>query len=202
MGDSAPDPRCGEKTRSFIYGKDPWWEIFDNDIDTHQHYKSRKCTYKMPAGGNKPKITFKGQSDGLGGTIPKGYTALPSPEELVNTCTNVKYENIYIDILEMRLLEIVLEIKSKIIYEAIMQATKGSNAVALQQTKSGRQLLKNLKLHEASYKKYYKNKRAENQLQGMLEDISKKKSSANISYYIWFILAISGMLLVIKKIRS
>ena len=46
------------------------------------------------------------------------------------------------------------------------------------------------------------NEKRKNQLHGMYEDIYFKSQSANISYYIWFILAISGMLLVIKKLRS
>ena len=41
-----------------------------------------------------------------------------------------------------------------------------------------------------------------NQLDGMYEDINFKSQSVNISYYIWFILAISGMFLVIKKLKS
>ena len=41
-----------------------------------------------------------------------------------------------------------------------------------------------------------------NLLDGMVEDISFKKDSANLNYYLWFALAISGMLLVIKNVKN
>ena len=63
-------------------------------------------------------------------------------------------------------------------------------------------LVQRLKKYKKTYDAFQRNSQRKNQLAGMYEDINFKSQSVNISYYIWFILAISGMFLVIKKLKS
>ena len=86
--------------------------------------------------------------------------------------------------------------------KAIDNASKGINKVKLQQSAVGRKLLRDMQKYKKTYDEFQRNSQRKNQLAGMYEDINFKSQSANISYYIWFILAISGMFLVIKKLKS
>jgi hypothetical protein len=62
--------------------------------------------------------------------------------------------------------------------------------------------LRNLKKYQKTYNKFQKNQQKSVLLNGMIRDLSNKKDSANLSYYLWFALAISGMLIVIKNIKN
>jgi len=162
--------------------------------------KGRACAYPLPKGGNEPKLVASYSPNGMGGQVPPGYTALPSPTELINECASVPYANIYIEILTLKVIEIVLGAKSKIMFDVLKKSNISRRKVQLKQSSVGRKLLRNIEKYKSINRQFGKN--AQNQLKGMLEDVTKKNESSNISYYIWFILAISGMLLVIKKLKK
>jgi hypothetical protein len=142
------------------------------------------------------------EDNGLGLKIPKGYTKLPSPTELVDTCSSASYPNMYIEILKFRVLSDILKVKSKIMANTVKVTVDGVNKTKLEQSIIGKKLLKDMKIYKKKYKNFFDINNKKNQLDGMYEDINFKSQSANISYYIWFILAISGMFLVIKKLKS
>jgi hypothetical protein len=164
--------------------------------------QGRACVYPLPPGGNKPLIAPIHTDNGMGGNIPIGYTPLPTPTELINTCSEVPYANIYIELLSLKTLELVLGAKSEIMFEVIKKSNIARRATLLKQSSAGRKLLSNIEKYKSVYRRFGDNKQKKNQLQGMFEDVSNKNASYNISYYIWFILAISGMMLVIKKVKN
>ena len=170
----------------------------------------RYCVLPPPAGAPKENSKSgpgsKGidslEDNGLGLKIPKGYTKLPSPTELVDTCSSASYPNMYIEILKFRVLSDILKVKSKIMANTVKVTVDGVNKTKLEQSIIGKKLLKDMKIYKKKYKNFFDINNKKNQLDGMYEDINFKSQSANISYYIWFILAISGMFLVIKKLKS
>jgi len=151
----------------------------------------RQCAYVAPPGYEKPMVNNY-----------KGYKALPTQTKLLDACQSAPYENLYTDILQLKVLEQVLEAKSRIIYQAIKESYGASNSAALKGTAAGKSIAKNMTLYRGAYKRLQSNKNREAQLAGMLEDVRLKRNSVNISYYIWFILAISGMFFVIRNIRK
>jgi len=170
----------------------------------------RYCVLPPPAGApeenSKSGPGSKGidslEDNGLGLKIPKGYTKLPSPTELVDSCSSASYPNMYIEILKFRVLSDILKVKSKIMANTVKVSVDGVNKTKLEQSIIGKKLLKDMKIYKKKYKNFFDINNKKNQLDGMYEDINFKSQSANISYYIWFILAISGMFLVIKKLKS
>ncbi len=200
-GNVEPNKNCGQydDDTGFLGIHWPWMKKNMKTI------KGRRCVLPLPKGGN---ITQKGPGggnmidNGMGLQIPKGYKKLPSPTELIDTCSDVKYANLYIEILKFRVLDAILDAKTEIMGKAIDNASKGINKVKLQQSAVGRKLLRDMQKYKKTYDAFQKNSQRKNQLAGMYEDINFKSQSANISYYIWFILAISGMFLVIKKLKS
>jgi hypothetical protein len=171
---------------------------------------ARYCVLPPPAGApeenSKSGPGSKGidslEDNGLGLKIPKGYTKLPSPTELVDSCSSASYPNMYIEILKFRVLSDILKVKSKIMANTVKVTVDGVNKTKLEQSIIGKKLLKDMKIYKKKYKNFFDINNKKNQLDGMYEDINFKSQSANISYYIWFILAISGMFLVIKKLKS
>jgi len=162
----------------------------------------RKCVVPLPPGGEFPKTELKTVGNGMGLQIPKGYTKLPSPSELVDECKSAPYDNLYVQILKFKVLDEILNAKTKVMSDVVSQTNKGQLATKMQQSAVGRKLLRDMQKYKRLYEKFEKDKKMKNNLEGIYEDINFKSQSANISYYIWFILAISGMFLVIKKLKS
>jgi hypothetical protein len=208
VGDVKEMEECGAyKDRSRL----PYWEQVADDVDIFgKPYpapsvanKGRVCVNPLPSGGNKqyegPKQL---QDNGMGAQIPVGYKKLASPAQLVSSCSDSKYPNIYIEILALRSLEIILGSKTEIMSKVIKRSNDAKIKTQLKQSESGRRLLRNLKKYQKTYNKFQKNQQKSVLLNGMIRDLSNKKDSANLSYYLWFALAISGMLIVIKNIKN
>ena len=199
---------CGAyKDRSRL----PFWEQVADDVDIFGTpypapsvaNKGRVCVNPLPSGGNKPYVGPKQVEDnGMGAQIPVGYKKLASPSQLVNACADSKYPNIYIEILALKALEIILGTKTEIMAEIIKKSNNAKIKTQLKQSDAGRRLLKNLKKYQKTYEQYQKNEQKSDLMNGMIRDLSNKKDSANLNYYLWFALAISGMLIVIKNIKN
>ena len=165
--------------------------------------KGRICVNPLPAGGEKPYVGPKEVEDnGMGAQIPVGYKKLSTPNEIVDACSKTNYPNIYVEILSLKALEIILGNKTKVMEKIIRNSNDARIKTQLKQSEAGRRLLKNLRKYNKTYNRFYRNQTKANLLDGMEEDIYNKKASANISYYLWFALAISGMLIVIKNIKK
>ena len=208
VGDVKEMEECGSyKDRSRL----PFWEQVADDVDIFGTpypspsvaNKGRVCVNPLPSGGSKPFVGPKQVEDnGMGAQIPVGYKKLASPAQLVSSCSDSKYPNIYIEILALRALEIILGAKTEIMSKVIKRSNDAKIKTQLKQSESGRRLLRNLKKYQKTYNKFQKNQQKSVLLNGMIRDLSNKKDSANISYYLWFALAISGMLIVIKNIKN
>ena len=158
--------------------------------------QGRLCIYPEPKGYNKAEVNVIGK-----------LKKLPTAQQLADTCSggsspDAPYGNMKLDLLEIKVLGLVLLKKSAILYEAIQQAYSGSNAAALKRSVEGRQILKNLSKYKQAYKAIRIQKNQNLLLQGMLEDSNLKRGATNISYYLWFALAIAGAGLVVKKINN
>lgn len=151
----------------------------------------RRCKYAAPPGFEKPMVN----------NISK-IKPLPSQDELLETCSSVPYESTYIDILELNLLGYLLEQKAAIIYKTIKESYSGSRAAALKNSAVGKKILKNMKIYESAYKKLQREKSKKSIMSALFEDVSLKKGSVNISYYIWLTLAIGGTALALRKFNS
>ena len=208
VGDVQEMEECGAyKDRSRL----PFWEQVADDVDIFGTpypapsvaNKGRVCVNPLPSGGSKPFVGPKQVEDnGMGAQIPVGYKKLASPSQLVSSCSDSKYPNIYIEILALRALEIILGAKTEIMSKVIKRSNDAKIKTQLKQSESGRRLLRNLKKYQKTYNKFQKNQQKSVLLNGMIRDLSNKKDSANLSYYLWFALAISGMLIVIKNIKN
>jgi hypothetical protein len=208
VGDVKEMEECGAyKDRSRL----PFWEQVADDVDIFGTpypapsvaNKGRVCVNPLPSGGNKPFFGPKQvEETGMGAQIPVGYKKLASPSQLVSACSDSKYPNIYIEILALRALEIILGAKTEIMSKVIKRSNDAKIKTQLKQSESGRRLLRNLKKYQKTYNQFQKNQQKSVLLNGMIRDLSNKKDSANISYYLWFALAISGMLIVIKNIKN
>lgn len=194
FGDVTPN-----KASCKTYNADPWFEFWTSKEEPNL---GRKCVLPLPPGGELPKTALKTVGNGLGLQIPKGYTKLPSPSELVDECKNVPYANLYIDILKFMVLNKVMSFKTKVMGDIVTKTNTEINKTKLEQSAVGRKLLRDMQKYKKVYDQYQITEKKRNQLMGMYEDVNFKSQSANISYYIWFILAISGMFLVIKKLKS
>lgn len=171
---------------------------------------ARNCALTKPPGYDKTIVN----------NLSK-YKKLPTQSELLQSCSGQEgftgsdsadassgsggdppYQNIYIDILKLKVLGLVLKKKGAIIYKAVSEAYSGSKAAALKSTASGQSILKNM----SKYRDAYQQLRTQNNKKllsaGMYEDVKLKKKSVDISYLIWFALAISGTALVIKKLNN
>lgn len=157
--------------------------------------KGQRCRYTSPAGYNKPAVDNIGK---LG--------KLPTQSQLLDSCSggdgDTPYQNLYLDMLQLKVLGLVMQQKAAIIYKVIKESYSGSRATALKRTEVGTSILKNMKLYESSYKNYRAQQNKRHQTDGMFEDIMLKSKSTNISYYLWFALAMSGMGLVIKQLSK
>ena len=202
-GPVSPDPRCGkvswDRERRTCHGFMGicWfggWEGVDRDAGSIVQ-NGRRCMVPAPAGYSKPMVDNTGK---LG--------KLPTKSQLLDACDGgdgeAPYPNIYLDMLELKVLGLVMEQKAAIIYKVIKESYNGSNAAALKRSSAGRSVLKNMKLYEGAYKRLRAQENLNMQRGGMLEDVRLKNKSTNISYYLWFALAISGMGLVIKKLNT
>ena len=194
FGDVTPN-----KASCKTYNADPWFEFWTSKEEPNL---GRKCVLPLPPGGELPKTALKTVGNGLGLQIPKGYTKLPSPSELVDECKNVPYANLYIDILKFMVLNKVMSFKTKVMGDIVTKTNTEINKTKLEQSAVGRKLLRDMQKYKKVYDQYQITEKKRNQLMGMYEDVNFKSQSANISYYIWFILAISGMFLVIKKLKT
>jgi hypothetical protein len=208
VGDVKEMKECGAyKDRSRL----PFWEQVADDVDIFGTpypapsvaNKGRICVNPLPSGGNKEYVGPKQVEDnGMGAQIPVGYKKLATPSQLVNSCADSKYPNLYIEILALRALEIILGTKTEIMAKIIKKSNNAKIKTQLKQSEAGRRLLKNLKKYQKTYNTFQKNESRTELLNGMIRDISNKKDSANLSYYLWFALAISGMLVVIRNIKN
>lgn len=61
---------------------------------------------------------------------------------------------------------------------------------------------KNINDYTPEYEKYNTHKAEKNRMIGMLEDVVLKNKSVNIGYYVWLILAMSGVFIVINQLRK
>jgi len=177
---------------------------------------ARKCALTKPPGYDKAMV------DNL-----STYKKLPTQSELLQSCSGQEgftsaspsagsdsadasggsggdppYQNIYIDILKLKVLGLVLQQKGAIIYKAVAEAYGGSKAAALKSTASGQSILKNMSKYRDAYQQLRSQKNKKLLTSGMYEDVRLKKKSVDISYLIWFALAISGTALVIKKLNN
>ena len=59
-----------------------------------------------------------------------------------------------------------------------------------------------MKIYESAYKKLQREKSKKGIMSALFEDVSLKKGSTNISYYIWLTLAIGGTALALRKFNS
>jgi phage-related tail protein len=96
----------------------------------------------------------------------------------------------------------VMSFKTKVMGDIVTKTNTEINKTKLEQSAVGRKLLRDMQKYKKVYDQYQRTEKKRNQLMGMYEDVNFKSQSANISYYIWFILAISGMFLVIKKLKT
>ena len=196
------DPTCGYKAwdrqRRVCHGflGICWfggWEGVNRDAGSITA-NGRRCQYAAPAGYSKPALDNIGK---LG--------KLPTQSQLLDSCTGgadgeAPYQNLYLDMLQLKVLGLVMQQKAAIIYKAIQESYSGSRAAALKRSETGKSILKNMGLYKAAYGKYRSLRNKGFQTAGMLEDVSLKKKSSDISYYLWFALAMSGMGLVIKNL--
>jgi len=199
--------QCGSKTwgsekrHCDAFLGDWWCDLFNTWKGVNRSAgdiinQGRLCIYPEPKGYNKGEINVIGK-----------LKKLPTAQQLVDTCsggssTDAPYVNMKLAQLEIKVLGLVLLKKAAILYEAVQQAYSGSNAAALKRSVEGRQLLKNLSKYKQAYKAVRIQKNQNLLLQGMLEDSSLKRGATNISYYLWFALAIAGAGLVVKKINN
>ncbi len=95
------------------------------------------------------------EDNGLGLKIPKGYTKLPSPTELVDSCSSASYPNMYIEILKFRVLSDILKVKSKIMANTVKVTVDGVNKTKLEQSIIGKKLLKDMKIYKKKYKNFF-----------------------------------------------
>lgn len=144
---------------------------------------------------------------------PVGYTTkpvnhidklkkMPLKNELLNACSTSKYEDLYLDILELNLLGFLADTKAAIIYKAIKETYSGSNATNLKKTELGRQIFKNMAIYEKAYNKLRKRKNIQGLTSALLEDVGLKKGSNDISYYIWLTMAAGAAALALTKYNS
>jgi hypothetical protein len=197
LGKVEPTPMCGRYDANAGFLGIDWFST-----PNYKNQLGRKCVVPLPPGGEFPTTKLDTVDNGMGLQIPKGYTKLPSPVELVDECKSAPYDNLYIQILKFRVLDEVLNAKTNVMGKVITQTNKSQIATKMKQSAVGRKLLRDMQKYKRLYKEFEQNEQRKNQLAGMYEDINFKSQSANISYYIWFILAISGMFLVIKKLKS
>jgi len=80
-------------------------------------------------------------------------------------------------------------------YKKINKATK-----SLQENET--HISYNINKYTPEYEKYNTHKVEKNRMVGMLEDVVLKNKSTNIGYYLWFILAMSGIFIVINELRK
>ena len=151
----------------------------------------RKCKYAAPPGYDKPLINH----------ISK-IKPLPTQEDLKETCSSVPFESTYIDILELNLLGYLLQQKAAVIYKTIRESYSGSRAAALKNSAVGKKILKNMNIYEKAYKKLQADKSKKGIMSALFEDVSLKKGSTNISYYIWLTLAIGGTAFALRRFNS
>ena len=162
---------------------------------THHNY-ARDCKYNYPIGHDSETVNNVGK-----------LKMLPTAQQMINKCAggdspDAPYGNYDLDLLEIKVLGFVIVKKSAILYEAIKNSYTASNAAALKRTSGGREILKNMVKYKKAFTYLRALKNKENIINGMLEDVTLKRDSTNISYYLWFALAIASAGLVIKKLSN
>jgi hypothetical protein len=153
-------------------------------------YENR-CIYKKPAGYDKQIVNNMSK-----------IKPVATQDELVESCASVPFESAFIDILELTLLGYMLEKKAAIIYKTIKESYSGSKVTLLENSTVGKKILKNIKSYEKVYKELKNKKNKKSLLSALSEDISLKKTSTDISYYLWLTLAIGGTAFAISKFNS
>ena len=69
-------------------------------------------------------------------------------------------------------------------------------------SKNGKKILQNIKLYEKAHKDLQSRKNKRGVMSALAEDLSLKKKSTDISYYLWLTLAIGGTAFVLSKLNS
>ena len=110
--------------------------------------------------------------------------------------------SLYSAILALGKLETKLEQQAEAIYAKIKSSSMTRNQIAVTRTSAGQSLLKHLDIYEQIYRRLHVTKQKQLNMAAMAEDVQLKVGSANITYMIWFILAMSSMFLVIKHLRK
>ena len=136
---------------------------------------------------------------------------LPTTEQLLQKCEDQMAAfapkgsssvSLYSAILALGHLEKKMEQQAEAIYAKIKSSSTSRNTIALRRTKAGKSLLKHLDTYEQIYRRLHEKEQKQLNMAAMAEDVQAKIGSANITYIIWFILAISSMFLVIKHLRK
>lgn len=164
--------------------------VLNSKDQTYAQGYQRKCIYKPPGFAVKPV-------NSIDKIIP-----MPTKMELLNSCSNVRYENVFLDILKLKLLTFLINKKASIIYKTIKESYSGSRATVLKQSELGKQILKNMTKYEKIYNKLRSDVNSQGLISALLEDVGLKKGSNYISYYMWFTLALGASALALNRFNS
>lgn len=144
-------------------------------------------------------------------TTAPNIIPLPTTEQLLQKCEDQMAAfapkggsniSLYSAILSLGHLEKQMEQQAEAIYAKIKSSNTTRNQIALSRTSAGQSLLKHLDTYEQIYRRLHATGQKQLNMVAMAENAKLKIGSANITYIIWFILAISSMFLVIKHLRK
>jgi len=138
---------------------------------------------------------------------------LPTTSQLIQQCEDQMaafgtpelgptFGTLYSDILALGQLEQKMEQQAEAIYTKIKSSSNTRNQVALANTSAGQRLLKHLDTYETIYRRLHVTEQKELNMVARAEDETSKTRSGQITYIIWFTLAISSMFLIIKFLRK
>jgi len=139
LGKIEPTPMCGRYDANAGFLGIDWFST-----PNYKNQLGRKCVVPVPPGGEFPTTKLDTVDNGMGLQIPKGYTKLPSPVELVDECKSAPYDNLYIQILKFRVLDEVLNAKTNVMGKVITQTNKSQIATKMKQSAVGRKLLRDM----------------------------------------------------------
>lgn len=185
---------------SYFNGAFNCWggEYVERKISEHQG--TMRCAVCKPYDDNYDKATNVGFDTGR-------LDHMAVDAKLKEECTNVGkkyYTNIYLDLLELKLAGVIVDAKVKILNNATIKYKK-TFTVLKADRKASLTILENyLRDYQQEYSKYHRRRDDEkkNTVAAILEDITLKGKSINISYFIWLTLAIFCIGFAIKRLKS
>ena len=191
---------------------------FNDEAITNTCDESGKSSYcegsycPTPPGDNTP------ESQQVNNYFSPNITPLPTTAQLIQECEDQMAafapqgikgntgqptnNSLYSAILALGKLETKLEQQAEAIYTKIKSSSMSRNQIALTRTSAGQSLLKHLDMYETIYRRLHATEQKQLNMAAIAEDIQLKVGSANITYIVWFILAMSSMFLVIKHLRK